>query len=162
MENFNGRVNQIGASMWGLLFGAGLVVLFALVTMKLIPAYLDNNKVAHALESLAEQPGVGSWNRRQIQDRIDNTLYVDMAADMLDLNQALKPKIAVGERIRLPLVRAGRDEHQAVGYLPDGSMIVVNNAVSKINTTQDVTVISTLETEAGTMVFSELFEREER
>jgi len=79
-----------------------------------------------------------------------------------DLNQALKPKIAVGERIRLPLVRAGKDEHQAVGYLPDGSMIVVNNAVSKINTTQDVTVISTLETEAGMMVFSELFESEER
>lgn len=78
-----------------------------------------------------------------------------------DLNQALKPKIAVGERIRLPLVRAGKDEHQAVGYLPDGSMIVVNNAADKINSTQDVTVISTLETEAGTMVFSELFEREE-
>ncbi|MBK1831985.1 hypothetical protein JIN77_14710 [Verrucomicrobiaceae bacterium R5-34] len=75
-----------------------------------------------------------------------------------DLNQALKPKIAVGERIRLPLVRAGKDEHQAVGYLPDGSMIVVNNAVNKINTTQDVTVISTLETEAGLMVFAELFE----
>lgn len=78
-----------------------------------------------------------------------------------DLNQALKPKIAVGERIRLPLVRAGKDEHQAIGYLPDGSMIVVNNAANKINTTQDVTVISTLETEAGMMVFSELFEREE-
>ena len=78
-----------------------------------------------------------------------------------DLNRALKPKIAVGERIRLPLVRAGKDEHQAVGYLPDGSMIVVNNAVGKINTTQDVTVISTLETEAGMMVFAELLEREE-
>ena len=78
-----------------------------------------------------------------------------------DLNQALKPKIAVGERIRLPLVRAGKDEHQAVGYLPDGSMIVVNNAASKINTTQDVIVISTLETEAGMMVFAELFEQEE-
>ena len=77
-----------------------------------------------------------------------------------DLNQALKPKIAVGERIRLPLVRAGKDEHQAVGYLPDGSMIVVNNAVARINTTQDVTVISTLETDAGTMVFAELFEHD--
>ncbi len=74
------------------------------------------------------------------------------------LNQALKPKIAVGERIRLPLVRTGKDEHQAVGYLPDGAMIVVNNAVNKISTTQDVTVISTLETDAGMMVFAELFE----
>jgi uncharacterized protein YacL len=78
-----------------------------------------------------------------------------------DLNQALKPKVAVGERLRLPLVRTGRDDHQAVGYLPDGSMIVVNNAVNKINTTQDVVVISTLETGGGTMVFSELFERDE-
>lgn len=78
-----------------------------------------------------------------------------------DLNQALKPKVAVGERIRLPLVRTGKDEHQAVGYLPDGSMIVVNNAVNKINTTQDVMVISTLETGSGTMVFAELFERDE-
>lgn len=73
-----------------------------------------------------------------------------------DLTYALKPKIAVGERIRLPLVRAGKDEHQAVGYMPDGSMIVVNHAVNKLNTTQDVTVISTLETDAGTMVFAEL------
>lgn len=76
--------------------------------------------------------------------------------NMNDLTHALKPKIAVGERIRLPLVRAGKDEHQAVGYLPDGSMIVVNNAANKLNTTQDVTVISTLETDAGTMVFAEL------
>ena len=73
-----------------------------------------------------------------------------------DLNHALKPKIAVGERIRLPLVRTGKDENQAVGYMPDGSMIVVNNASNKLNTTQDVTVISTLETDAGTMVFAEL------
>jgi uncharacterized protein YacL len=35
-------------------------------------------------------------------------------------------------------------------------MIVVNNASNKLNTTQDVTVISTLETDAGTMVFAEL------
>ena len=84
-------------------------------------------------------------------------LQVVKVLNINDLNNALKPKVAVGERIRLPLVRAGKDEHQAVGYLPDGSMIVVNNAATKINTTQDVTVISTLETDAGTMVFAELF-----
>jgi hypothetical protein len=90
MKNINGRVNQKGASMWGLLGGAALIVLFSLVTMKLIPAYLDNNKVVNALQSLKDQPGVGSWNRRQIMEKIDNTLYVDLASDMLDLNKALK------------------------------------------------------------------------
>ncbi|MEA1888182.1 MAG: DUF4845 domain-containing protein [Pseudomonadota bacterium] len=90
MENIKRSSNQKGASMWGLLGGAALFVLFALVTMKLVPAYLDNNKVAHALESLAEQPGVGSWTRRQMLQKISDTLYIDMAADLLDLNEALQ------------------------------------------------------------------------
>ncbi len=77
-----------------------------------------------------------------------------------ELTQALKPRIAVGERIQLALVRTGKDEHQAVGYLPDGSMIVVNHAVDKIGSTQDVTVISTLQTEGGLLVFAELYKRE--
>jgi uncharacterized protein YacL len=53
-------------------------------------------------------------------------------------------------------VRAGKDEHQALGYMPDGTMIVVNHAINKIGTSQDVTVISTLQTSAGQMVFAEL------
>ncbi|MFV2005772.1 MAG: DUF4845 domain-containing protein [Gammaproteobacteria bacterium] len=89
MENVKGCTNQIGSSMWGLLGGAALFVLFALVTMKLVPAYLDNNKVVHALESLAETPGVGNWSRRQISDKVDNTLYIDLAADLLNLKEAL-------------------------------------------------------------------------
>jgi len=75
-----------------------------------------------------------------------------------ELTDALKPKVAVGERVRLPLVRPGKDDHQAVGYLPDGTMLVVNHASNKMNTTQDVVVISTLQTSAGTMVFGELAE----
>ena len=67
----------------------------------------------------------------------------------------------VGEKIHLALVRGGKDEHQAVGYLSDGTMIVVNQAVSKIGTTQDVLVISTLQTAAGQMVFAELYDPEE-
>ena len=75
-----------------------------------------------------------------------------------DLAEALRPALVVGERVRLPLVRAGRDDHQAVGYLPDGTMIVVNHAVNKIGTTQDIVVISMLQTSAGQMVFAELLE----
>lgn len=73
-----------------------------------------------------------------------------------DLLDALRPEVSVGEKVRLALVRGGKDEHQGVGYLPDGTMIVVNHAVSKIGTTQDVVVISTLQTSGGTMVFAEL------
>jgi uncharacterized protein YacL len=80
-------------------------------------------------------------------------------ADVMNLNDladALKPSVVVGESVRLALVRAGKDEHQAVGYMPDGTMIVVNHSINKIGTTQDVTVISKLQTSAGEMVFAEL------
>jgi uncharacterized protein YacL len=75
-----------------------------------------------------------------------------------DLSDALKPAVVVGEKIHLALVRSGKDEHQAVGYLPDGTMIVVNHGAAKIGTTQDVLVISTLQTSAGQMVFAELYD----
>jgi uncharacterized protein YacL len=52
-------------------------------------------------------------------------------------------------------VRGGKDEHQAVGYLSDGTMIVVNHAVASIGSSIDVIVISTIQTTAGTMVFAE-------
>ncbi len=74
-----------------------------------------------------------------------------------ELDDALKPTIAVGERIRIALVRTGKEDHQAVGYLPDGTMIVANHAISKIGTTADVIVVSTLHTSSGTMVFGELY-----
>lgn len=89
MYNFNRASKQSGASMWGLIGGSALVILFALITMKLVPAYLDNNKVASALDSLAETPGAAQMSRRQVLDKIDNTLYIDMASDLLDLNEAL-------------------------------------------------------------------------
>lgn len=74
-----------------------------------------------------------------------------------DLADALKPLIAVGERARIALVRTGKEEHQAVGYLPDGTMLVVNHAVAKIGTTVDVTVVSSLQTASGMMIFGELY-----
>lgn len=73
-----------------------------------------------------------------------------------ELAEALKPRVVVGQKVRLALVRAGRDEHQAVGYLADGTMIVVNQAASRMGSTEDVVVISKLETTSGEMVFAEL------
>jgi uncharacterized protein YacL len=74
-----------------------------------------------------------------------------------ELDEALKPTVAVGQQMRIALVRTGKEEHQAVGYLPDGTMIVVNHAVSKIGSSAAVIVVSTLHTSSGTMVFAELY-----
>jgi len=65
-----------------------------------------------------------------------------------ELDEALKPPAEVGDKVSIALVRNGKEEHQAVGYLPNGTMIVVNHGVAKIGTTVEVTVVSTLQTSA--------------
>jgi uncharacterized protein YacL len=72
------------------------------------------------------------------------------------LGEALKPDIVIGQQFRVPLIRTGKDEHQAVGYLPDGTMLVVNHSAHKIGTTQLVQVISTHQTHSGMLVFAEM------
>jgi uncharacterized protein YacL len=77
---------------------------------------------------------------------------------VLNLNEldiALRPSIAIGERLRVVLVRPGKEEHQAVGYLPDGTMIVVNQAAEDIGKSMDVVVVTTLQTAGGTLIFAE-------
>jgi len=73
-----------------------------------------------------------------------------------DLDEALKPSVTIGEKVKIALVRGGKEDHQAVGYLPDGTMIVVNHAVEKIGSSVEVSLVSTFQTNAGTMVFAEL------
>jgi uncharacterized protein YacL len=72
-----------------------------------------------------------------------------------ELDIALSPSIAIGERLRVPLVRPGKEEHQAVGYMPDGTMIVVNQAAGDIGNTVDVVVVTSLQTAGGTLIFAE-------
>lgn len=72
-----------------------------------------------------------------------------------NLHQAMKTSISTGSRLQVELVRTGKEEHQAVGYLSDGSMVVVNHAVEQIGQTISVFVISTLQTTSGTIIFSE-------
>jgi len=53
-------------------------------------------------------------------------------------------------------LKEGRDPHQAVGYLPDGTMIVINHARSLIGKTVKIVVSSTLQTAGGRLIFGEL------
>ena len=72
-----------------------------------------------------------------------------------DLDIALRPSVTIGDRLRVALVRPGKEDHQAVGYLADGTMIVVNQATADIGSSVNVVVITTLQTASGTLVFAE-------
>lgn len=76
--------------------------------------------------------------------------------NLAELARALRPTLVAGDEIDLHLVKEGRESHQAVGYLPDGTMIVVNNARAHVGKTRTVVVASALQTAAGRLIFAEL------
>jgi uncharacterized protein YacL len=76
--------------------------------------------------------------------------------NLADLSRALRPALVSGEELDLQLVKEGREPHQAVGYLPDGTMIVVNHARAHVGKTRTVVVGSALQTAAGRLIFAEL------
>lgn len=73
-----------------------------------------------------------------------------------ELAQALRPSILPGEKIRLKLVQPGSESHQAVGYLEDGTMVVVEKSRSLINQEVDAEVTNIMQTQAGRMMFARL------
>jgi uncharacterized protein YacL len=73
-----------------------------------------------------------------------------------ELANALKPVILPGEVFSLRVVREGKDKGQGVGYLNDGTMVVVNNAQSLIGQQINVKVLSLLQTGAGVIIFADL------
>lgn len=73
-----------------------------------------------------------------------------------DLVLALQPQLNPGDALSLALQKQGKDKHQAVGYLADGTMIVVNQASSFVGQTVDVVISSALPTSAGRLIFAEL------
>jgi uncharacterized protein YacL len=78
------------------------------------------------------------------------------ALNLADLARALRPSAAAGDELELNLVKEGRESHQAVGYLPDGTMIVVNHARAHLGKVATVVVSSALQTGAGRLIFAEI------
>jgi uncharacterized protein YacL len=71
-----------------------------------------------------------------------------------DLANALKPILSAGETMQVTIVKDGKEPHQGVGYLDDGTMVVVENGRRHIDSTVQVTVTSVLQTPAGRMMFA--------
>lgn len=71
-----------------------------------------------------------------------------------ELAQSLRMAYLPGERMRLELVQKGQDAHQGVGYLPDGTMVVVEHANKFVGQTIEIEFIRSLQTAAGKMMFA--------
>ena len=73
-----------------------------------------------------------------------------------ELSNSLKPIVLPGEIINLQLVKEGKEQNQALGYLDDGTMVVVDDARRYMGKEVDVSVTSVLQTSTGRMIFAKI------
>ena len=76
-----------------------------------------------------------------------------------ELAQSIRMAHLPGEHLTLALLQKGQDAHQAVGHLPDGTMVVVEQASSQLGRTCEVEIIRNLQTAAGKMIFAKLVKK---
>ncbi|MEI6610124.1 MAG: PIN domain-containing protein [Deltaproteobacteria bacterium] len=79
-----------------------------------------------------------------------------------ELANAMKPVVLPGEQMTVKIIREGKELGQGVGYLDDGTMIIVDHAQKMLNMNVEVVVTSVLQTTAGRMIFTELKEMAEK
>lgn len=72
------------------------------------------------------------------------------------LANCLKPIVLPGEEMTIDLVKQGKDPQQGIGYLDDGTMIVVEDGRERVGKTANLKVTSVLQTSAGRMIFGRL------
>jgi len=77
-----------------------------------------------------------------------------LAININDLAIALRPVFVPGDLLEVRLVKPGEEPGQGVGYLDDGTMVVVDNGRDQIGRSMHVSVTSTLQTTAGRLVFA--------
>jgi len=78
------------------------------------------------------------------------------ALNVNELVEALRPTVIQGMELRIRVSREGKEAGQGVGYLSDGTMIVIEDGKKKIGEETDILVTSVLQTSAGRMVFARL------
>lgn len=76
-----------------------------------------------------------------------------------NLANALKPVVLPGEEMDVQVVKEGKDENQGIGYLDDGTMVVIENGGKLLGKKLKVNVTSVIQTNAGKMIFTKVATR---
>ena len=115
----------------------------------------DGNGTDERLLQLAEDTGgtlvTADFNLAQVAQVKDLKVM-----NLSELVIALRPEVQPGDELNLKIVREGKEQSQGVGYLEDGTMVVVNEAKALIGQRKAVVVTGALQTPTGRMVFARL------
>ncbi len=115
----------------------------------------DIKEVDHKLVHLAKQLGTDILTTDYNLNRVATVEGV-VVLNINELANAIRPVVLPGETMEVKIVQAGKEKHQGVGYLPDGTMIVVEKGDRLISQEVKVEVTRVFQTVAGKMIFAAL------
>lgn len=129
----------------------GMAVVIDDTTMK----ELKRDKVDEALVELCKRLGAKiltmDFNLNQVS-RIEGVRVLNIN----ELANSLKPQFLPGDVVSIDVLRHGKERGQGVGYLEDGTLLVVEDGEDKIGERVEITITSMLQTSAGRMVFGKV------
>ena len=84
-----------------------------------------------------------------------------LVLNLNELAQAMKPVVLPGEEMTVTIVKEGKEAGQGIGYLEDGTMVVVGDGIDHVGETCPVIISSVYQTVAGKMIFADLKDKEQ-
>ena len=121
------------------------------VTSKTPKADTMEERVVKLAESLDAEVVTLDFNINKIA-----ALHNVIALNIADLATALKPVVLPGESMSLFIMKDGKEKDQGIGYLDDGTMVVVEDGRKYIGKRTEVSVYSILQTSSGRMIFAKV------
>ena len=121
------------------------------VTSKTPKADTMEERVVKLAESLDAEVVTLDFNINKIA-----ALHNVIALNIADLATALKPVVLPGESMSLFIMKDGKEKEQGIGYLDDGTMVVVEDGRKYIGKRTEVSVYSILQTSSGRMIFAKV------
>ncbi|MCW5554965.1 MAG: twitching motility protein PilT [Verrucomicrobiae bacterium] len=115
----------------------------------------EEREVDAKLSRLARNLGAKLFTNDHNLSKIAELQSVN-CVNLHDLAKSLRSILLPGELLSMRIVREGKDKGQGIGYLPDGTMVVVNNGQSHVGQQVLVQVQSSLQTGAGVIVFADV------
>ena len=120
-----------------------------------IPELAGVKEVDQSLVILAKHLGGKVVTNDYNLNKIARLQGVDVI-NLNDLANAMKPIVLPGEPLTVKLIKRGEEQGQGVGYLDDGTMVVVEQGAYHLGESMKLTVTSVLQTSAGRMIFGRI------
>ncbi len=125
------------------------------VDLSLDDVEVQGRSVDHMLLQLASQQNMRIMTTDHNLEKVGEIQGVPVL-NINEMAKALKPQVVPGESLRVEVVKKGESANQGVGYLPDGTMVVIEEAGGQVGNEVDVEVTNSLQTTAGRMIFGRL------